>query len=161
MRLALEATLTGTGVRSLDLRQSLSRVTTPIMHPVAAGFEELRDNLDLARKVGFSVADADRGGGDDDRELHDDRHEPWHDDESEDQAGAIHGEPLDMGRIPVAFRERLRTASRKVAAANNDLSLVFHDPERRSLVVFGDIGGRALETVVDEASQLPSRSTSV
>jgi hypothetical protein len=62
---------------------------------------------------------------------------------SEDSAAEyLHGSDRSLLRIPVRYREEFRRVSRRVAAANNDLSLIFHDGGH--LAVFGDAGPSVL-----------------
>jgi hypothetical protein len=51
-----------------------------------------------------------------------------------------------------AHRSGFTSLVRAARRAQNDLSLVFHDPERASLVVFGDAPRRVVEQVRDELS---------
>jgi hypothetical protein len=59
-----------------------------------------------------------------------------------------HGHTAELGRIPEEFRARFARVSRQVAAANNNLSLVFHD-ESGYLAVFGDAHSSVLEHALD------------
>jgi hypothetical protein len=127
-----------------------------------AGHPSLKNNLEAAREVGFSGRNEGDHPPDWDRVEQSDR-EPWHDapepDEPlvggdagpEDDAAGVHGHFPDLGLIPEEFHGRFRAAGKLVAAANNDLSLVFHDDEGRRLIVFGDIQGNALKSVVAKA----------
>ena len=112
----------------------------------AEGYSALRRNLEQAQG---SFPDGE-GGGEVDGPPPD-----WEDPEERDDAvardieehpdvGVTHGEVADLELISPKFRARFKATAKRVAAANNELSLVFHDPSG-SLIVFGDIQREALE----------------
>lgn len=197
LQLALDATIAGTGVRSLDLMTTWGRVTKVIPIPVFQGcnFEAvgrawnvlwppqrltsqlrrllqkavdeteqlaeelaehdhpaLRENLRIAREVGFSVQVSEPDAGVDYAEPPVEINEApeSHDVEPSNGYVNVHGDVSDVGAIPVEYREQLRKAKRSLAAANNELSLVLHD-EDGHLTVFGDIQGPSLECVLQQS----------
>jgi hypothetical protein len=125
----------------------------------AAGYPALRRNLEEAYERPFpggeDYADttADRDHLDDSQPHAPDpewalEHEPDEQLEaSESVETATHGRVDDLEVVPEGFRKTFREVAKRVAAANNNLSLVFHDNQRH-LAVFGDIQGSVLRMVV-------------
>lgn len=116
----------------------------------------LKENLAIARRIGFSAGMPEPDMLSNDEELFhdDDALLAQNDEHSESDRGNppegyvnVHGESQDLGAIPQDCHTEYREIMKRVAAANNDLSLVFHD-EDGSLIVFGDVQGRALQSAV-------------
>jgi hypothetical protein len=72
--------------------------------------------------------------------------------EGEEEPWNVRPDDPSVPAIPPELTNRrgFRNLVRRARAAQNDLSLVFHDPERASLLVFGDAPRYVVERVSDE-----------
>lgn len=103
----------------------------------AAGDSNLKDNLEAARESPLSRDAPEEGDPDAAPSL------PVPDDdmEGEEESYDHDSEPPDrfpdLGEIPVDHRAEFARVSRRLARANNNLSLIFHDDEQQ-LIAYGD-----------------------
>ncbi len=131
--------------KAVDETEQLAEELAEHNHPA------LRENIRIAREVGFSVQVSEADAGVDYAESPVEIVEAPEscDLEHSNSYVNVHGDVSDLGAIPVEYQEQLRKAKRSLAAANNELSLVLHD-EDGHLTVFGDIQGPSLESVLQQ-----------
>lgn len=128
-----------------------------------AGYPALRANLEEAYARPFPGGDQTRGSGETSdysnwsanlpaalRQGDWQRSEAWLVGPTMGQfTNGVHGfDEVSVDAIPPEYRRSFIKVSRALAAANNDLSLVFHDT-CGSLAVFGDAGRAALKSAIE------------